>query len=149
MATVEKSVLVHFSAHQMYELVKNVEHYAEFLPWCGAAGVEEIEADNVQRAFVEIAFKGFRQRFTTRNTLNQDQQILICLLDGPFRHLDGTWQFTALTPEASKVHFKLDYEFASKMLEQLVGPVFSSVANSLVDAFVKRAERLFDQGANA
>ncbi len=147
MATVEKSVLVHFSAHQMYELVKNVEQYPQFLPWCGAAGVEEIEAENVQRAFVEIAFKGFRQRFTTRNTLNTDQQILISLLNGPFTHLDGTWQFKALTPEASKVHFKLDYEFSSKVLEQLVGPVFSSVANSLVDAFVKRAERLYDQGA--
>lgn len=69
------------------------------------------------------------------------------LVEGPFTHLEGTWHFIELTPEACKVHFKLAYEFSSKVLEQLVGPVFTSLANSFVDSFIKRAESLHSNGA--
>lgn len=147
MATVEKSVLVHFSTQQMFDLVRNVADYPSFLPWCGAGSVEPQEA-NVERASVEIAFKGVKQAFCTLNRLTPHQEIHMTLVDGPFSHLEGTWHFLELTPEACKVHFRLEYEFSSKMLEQLVGPVFTSLANSFVDSFIKKAESLYS-GANS
>jgi ribosome-associated toxin RatA of RatAB toxin-antitoxin module len=57
--------------------------------------------------------------------------------------LDGTWRFTPLAVQACRVDFRLHYEFSSKLLEKLVGPVFSHIANTLVDAFLQRAERLY------
>jgi ribosome-associated toxin RatA of RatAB toxin-antitoxin module len=146
MAIVEKSVLVHFSAHQMFDLVRAVADYPKFLPWCGAGYIVPVEPE-VEKATVEIAFKGVRQSFCTMNSLTQDEKIHMNLVEGPFTHLQGTWHFLALTPEACKVHFKLEYEFSSKVLEQLVGPVFSGLANSFVDSFVKRAETLYGDGA--
>lgn len=146
MATVEKSVLVHFSAHQMFDLVRRVAEYPQFLPWCGAGSVESLE-DNLEKATVEIAFKGVKQSFCTMNRLTPDTEIHMTLLEGPFTHLEGTWHFLALTADACKVHFKLDYEFSSKVLEQLVGPIFTQVANSFVDSFIKRAESLHSTGA--
>jgi ribosome-associated toxin RatA of RatAB toxin-antitoxin module len=146
MAIVEKSVLVHFSANQMFNLVRAVADYPQFLPWCGAGSVEPVEP-NVEKATVEIAFKGVRQSFCTMNKLTPNEEIHMTLVDGPFTHLEGTWHFLELTPDACKVHFKLEYEFSSKLLEQLVGPVFTGLANSFVDSFIKRAETLHSTGA--
>lgn len=147
MAIVEKSVLVHFSAHQMFNLVSAVAEYPQFLPWCGAGNVEHIEP-NLEKATVEIAFKGVKQSFCTMNRLTPHEEIHMTLVEGPFTHLEGTWQFRELTREACKVHFMLEYEFSSKVLEQLVGPVFSGLANSFVDSFIKRAEIMYGAGAS-
>ena len=145
MATVEKSVLVHFSALQMYNLVRNVAEYPIFLPWCGGGAVEPVDA-NSEKASVQIVFKGLKQSFKTLNKLEAGKAIHMNLLDGPFRSLTGEWAFIALNEQACKVTFRLDYEFSSKMLEQLIGPVFHYIANSFVDSFIKRAEYLNGQG---
>jgi ribosome-associated toxin RatA of RatAB toxin-antitoxin module len=146
MAIVEKSVLVHFSTQQMFDLVRAVADYPQFLPWWGAGSVEPVGA-NIEKATVEIAFKGVKQSFCTMNKLTPHEEIHMTLVEGPFTHLEGTWHFIELTPAACKVHFKLTYEFSSKVLEQLVGPVFTSLANSFVDSFIKRAESLHSTGA--
>jgi putative ubiquitin-RnfH superfamily antitoxin RatB of RatAB toxin-antitoxin module len=39
------------------------------------------------------------------------------------------------------VEFNLHYEFSSRLIEKAVGPVFSHIANTFVDSFVKRAAR--------
>lgn len=146
MATIEKSVLVHFSAQQMFDLVRNVADYPKFLPWCGAGSVESHGPD-IDKATVEIVFKGFRQSFCTLNQIIPAQAIHMTLVEGPFDHLQGHWAFQALTPDACKVSFVLDYEFSSKVLEQLVGPVFQSVANTVVDSFIRRAEAMHASSA--
>ncbi|HEY1058692.1 MAG TPA: type II toxin-antitoxin system RatA family toxin [Limnobacter sp.] len=141
MATVEKSVLVLFSAHQMFELVRKVDDYPQFLPWCSAGHAERLSPD-LEKASVEINFKGVKQTFCTLNRLEQDQAIHMTLEEGPFTELKGEWSFIALAADACKVLFRLDYEFSSKVLEQLVGPIFHSIANSFVDSFIRRAEAL-------
>lgn len=143
MALVEKTVLVPYSCEQMFRLVDSVERYPEFMPWCGETSVAALGGEVVQ-ASVGINYHGIRQSFTTENTRQPPFQIDMALKDGPFRHLDGCWRFIALSDEACKVEFKLSYEFSSKMLEGLVGPVFHYIANTFVDAFVQRAEKIYD-----
>ena len=62
------------------------------------------------------------------------------LRDGPFRKLDGTWKFPSLAEEGCKIEFSLNYEFATAALEKLIGPVFDQIADSFIDAFVRRAQ---------
>jgi ribosome-associated toxin RatA of RatAB toxin-antitoxin module len=69
--------------------------------------------------------------------------IEIRLVSGPFRQLDGLWRFTELAAEASKIEFRLHYEFSNRLLEKLVGPVFKHIANTLLDAFLRRAQQLY------
>lgn len=145
MAKVEKSVLVHFSASNMFALVRDVESYPQFLPWCGGSSVHHCN-ETEEQASVEIVFKGVKQAFTTLNKLEPGRAIHMSLVDGPFQQLHGEWAFLPLMDDACKVVFSLDYEFSSKVLEQLVGPVFHSIANSFVDSFIKRAEALHAQG---
>ena len=142
MALVEKSVLIERTAKQMYDLVECIEDYPKFLPWCGGSSVTSLEGD-VVHASVQIDYHGLRQSFTTENARVAPYSIDMTLQDGPFQHLDGVWRFVPLSDAACKVEFRLHYEFSSQLLEKLVGPVFSHVANSFVDAFVKRAEKVY------
>lgn len=143
MKTVEKSVLLWYSAAQMYDLVTQVELYPEFLPWCDKALVlERTEAGMV--AEVSMAFAGLRQSFTTRNQHEVHRSVNMSLVKGPFSTLEGRWVFTPLQDAtACKVEFKLQYGYDGSALAGLLSPVFDKVASTLVDAFVKRAEQVY------
>jgi ribosome-associated toxin RatA of RatAB toxin-antitoxin module len=145
MKTVHKSVLIWYSPREMYRLVTDVNQYSQFLPWCEHARVVE-EHDNGMTAEMGILFGGVRQTFTTRNVHTIDSQVHMELLNGPFSHLDGQWDFVVLgdgSQRACKVELTLNYGFDSSTLSKLVGPVFDKIAASLVDAFVKRAQQVY------
>ncbi|MFY9347777.1 MAG: type II toxin-antitoxin system RatA family toxin [Orrella sp.] len=142
MHSIERSVLVPYSAAQMFDLVAGVEKYPEFMPWCGGSQVLASDEQGM-RASVTIAFAGLRQTFTTQNQHTYPSLITLELVDGPFSELHGRWAFIALTEEACKVVFTLQYEFSSRTLEKLVGPVFNRIANGFIDSFSKRAEACY------
>jgi ribosome-associated toxin RatA of RatAB toxin-antitoxin module len=144
MKTVHKSVLIWYSAEEMFALVTDVARYPEFLPWCDKASVLATD-DKGMKAEVGIAFGGIHQTFTTRNEHVPGRAVSIKLLDGPFSHLDGQWKFIPLGEQqrACKVELDLNYGFDNAALGALVGPVFDRIAGSLVDAFVKRAEQVY------
>ncbi len=141
MTTITRSALVPYSDQQMFDLVAGVDRYPEFLPWCGGAQVLE-QSPGRQVASVTIAFKGIRQSFTTENTLESPSRIVLALRDGPFSRLDGEWRFKALRPDACRIDFVLDYEMRSGLLAKLLGPIFGQIAQTMVDAFVRRAGAL-------
>ena len=145
MQRVTKSVLVPYTAAQMFDLVDGVESYPEFLPWCGGARVIEHATDR-KTARIDIDYHGVRAHFTTANVNRPPESIVITLKDGPFRHLHGEWRFRALGEHGCKVEFALAYEFATHLLERVVGPVFGHIANTFIDAFVKRAETVYARG---
>ncbi len=142
MALVERSVLVAHSAERMYTLVDQVENYPLFLPWCSGTQVE-FRDGTITRASIGIDYHGFKQSFRTENRTDPPRLIEIKLVSGPFRTLEGAWRFTSLAADACRIDFRLHYEFASKLLEKPAAPVFGYIANSLVDAFLKRAEKLY------
>jgi ribosome-associated toxin RatA of RatAB toxin-antitoxin module len=145
MKTVHKSVLIWYSPAEMYDLVTDVAHYPEFLPWCDQASIVAQHATGVT-AKIGIAFAGIHQTFTTQNEHQPGQEVHMKLLDGPFSELDGHWLFLPVGTDAQracKVELTLNYGFGNATLGKLVGPVFDRIANSLVDAFVKRAEQVY------
>jgi len=146
MQRVLKSVLVPYSAARMFELVDLVERYPEFLPWCGGAHVADERADG-KTARIDIDYHGIKAHFTTDNVNCAPESIVVTLRDDPFRHLHGEWRFHALSPDACKVEFELAYEFSTHLLETVVGPVFSHIANTFIDAFVRRAEAVYPKPA--
>ncbi len=147
MKHVNKSVLLWYSPHEMYQLVTAVPDYPSFLPWCDRAEVLE-QHDNGVTARIGLAYAGVKHAFTTRNEHVQDALVQVKLVDGPFSLLDGTWAFLPLgrpggPAQACKVEFDLRYAFASPALETLLSPVFDKVANTFVESFVARAEAVY------
>ena len=142
MKTVEKSVLIWFTAQEMFDLVVDVASYPQFLPWCDQTHILNTEEDGMT-ARIGMAFGGLHKSFTTRNTHVPGRQVQLSLIDGPFKQLDGVWNFIPLGEEqACRVELKLSYSFDS-VFGALVGPVFDRIAATLVDAFVKRAEMVY------
>ena len=142
MAVVVKSVLIERSAAQMFDLVDRVEDYPQFLPWCG--GTELIERTDVKTiARILINYHGAKAHFSTENDKESPFWMRIRLREGPFKHLDGGWSFKPLGESACKVGFRLHYEFSSKLLEKVLGPVFNHIAGTFVESFVKRAQQIY------
>ncbi len=145
MSVIQRSALVHYSAAEMYRLVNDVAAYPEFLPWCRSAKVIS-ETEDEMVASVEIARGLLNQTFTTRNRLVKDRRIELQLVDGPFKKLHGVWRFEPLkTDNACKVTLDLEFEFDSAMIAIAAKPIFTQIANSLVDAFVKRAVQVYGE----
>lgn len=145
MKTVQKSVLIWYSAEEMYALVIDVAKYPEFLPWCDRARVIDEDATGMT-AEVGLSFGGIRQSFTTRNTQIAGREVQLKLVSGPFSNLDGVWKFTPVGEageRACRVELNLNYGFSNFALQALIGPVFDKIATSLVEAFVKRAQQVY------
>lgn len=142
MPEVNRTVLVGFTPEQMFGLVDAVEEYPKFLPWCG--GTKLIYRDDqILRATIQINYHGIKQNWTTENPKRAPEEMLIHLVEGPFRSLDGRWRFIRLANRGCKVELNLRYEFSSRILEKLFGPVFNHIADTLVDAFARRAEQVY------
>ena len=144
MYQVERSALVMHPAAHLSELVNDVDRYQEFLPWCGGARVLSRD-ERGYTASVDIAFKGLKKSFTTRNTMVDDQRMEMVLVDGPFSDLSGTWTFKAISPEASRISLSLSFGFSNRVVEAAVGPVFRLIADSMVESFCRRADELAER----
>jgi len=142
MRKVSRSALVPYSAAQMYALVKDVEAYPTFLPWCHDAEVHVRRPDFIE-ASLELHRRGISKRFRTRNALQQDVALGIELVGGPFRRLSGGWRFEQLGEAGSKVSLELEFEFDSRATDIVFGRFFENTCNSLVDSFTQRAAAMY------
>jgi len=140
MVSIKKSALVLYSREEMFNLVDSVEDYPNFLPWCGGTEVLT-KTSKVTKASIQINFRGVRQTFTTENNKNAPEQMVIKLINGPFKELSGEWRFIELDKDACRIDLELHYQFSNIILEKLISPVFNIIANTFIDNFVKEANR--------
>jgi len=141
MKRIVRSALVEHSAGEMYALVEHIEAYPEFLPWCREARVLE-RAPERTVATLAVGMKGLSYEFTTENTNRPHESIELALRKGPFRHFAAHWRFAALGPQAARIEFAMEYEFAGTVASRALGPVFGAIADTMVDAFKRRADAI-------
>lgn len=145
MTLISRNALVPYSVEEMYALVEDIESYTEFLPWCRSTEVISRNEDEV-KASIEIARGALNKSFTTINRLQTNKMIEMRLLKGPFKRLEGFWRFDELKDNsACKISLDMDFEFESKIIAFAVGSVFNQIANSMVDAFCKRAIEVYGE----
>jgi ribosome-associated toxin RatA of RatAB toxin-antitoxin module len=142
MADVNKNVIVNHSTDQMFHLVDRIEDYPLFLPWCGGSKVIE-RNDKITSASIHIQYSGVNQSFTTQNLKDYPHRIDLTLIDGPFKKLEGFWIFNPINEEACQIQFHLHYEFSNFILDKLISPIFSQIANTFVDGFVTQADKIY------
>jgi len=142
--SIDRSALVPYTPQEMFALVSDIKAYPRFLPWCEGAEILSRDEDEV-RARIEFAVGGVTKSFTTRNRHQVSKMIEMHLVDGPFSHLNGNWRFDPLGDSGCKIALYLEYDFSSRLVSMVVGPVFSKIANSLVDAFQQRATEIYGE----
>lgn len=138
MPRIQRSALVAHSATRMFELVNDIAAYPRRFAWCSAAQVLEQDEGRVL-ARLDLGLGMLRTWFTTENILSPPQRIDMALRDGPFRKLDGRWEFHALDESACKVTLTLDFEPLSRLLGPAMAMGFQGLADRMVDDFVRVA----------
>jgi coenzyme Q-binding protein COQ10 len=147
----EEKRILPYTARQMYDLVADVEAYPQFLPWCAAARVRSRETEGeveTLEADLVISFKVFRERFGSRVELYEsEQRIDTEYLEGPFRHMQSRWLFRDLPQGGCEIDFFVDFEMKNRVLQSVIGVVFTEAMHRIVHAFERRAAALYGTGA--
>ncbi|HEX5093676.1 MAG TPA: type II toxin-antitoxin system RatA family toxin [Burkholderiales bacterium] len=139
MKRIARSAIVEHSAEHMYALVEGIEAYPQFLPWCREARVAERGPARTV-ATLTVGVGGVRYAFTTENANHPPDGIELRLREGPFRHFSARWRFDALGPRATRVGFEMEYAFSGALVSRALGPIFERIADTMVDAFSRRAD---------
>ncbi|KMK51258.1 hypothetical protein RO21_07280 [[Actinobacillus] muris] len=142
MPTINQSALVPYSAAQMYRLVNDYEQYPQFLSGCVGAKTLSL-GENTLNAELIIEKLGIRQTFSTHNTMIENEKITMTLLQGPFRHLHGTWIFQPFDEQSCYIRLTLDFEFANPMIALVFGKIFNELTLKMVNAFKQRAKEVY------
>jgi ribosome-associated toxin RatA of RatAB toxin-antitoxin module len=146
MKRIARSAIVEHGAPAMYALVEDVGAYPQFLPWCRAVRVLERSAQRTV-ATLAVGLKGLRYEFTTENENRPHEAIALKLRQGPFRHFGARWRFTALGERAARIDCAMEYEFAGALVSRALGPLFETIADTMVDAFKRRADAVYGPAA--
>ncbi len=142
MPSISRSALVMHSVEEMYDLINDVASYPKFLPDCIDSKIVS-QTDTSMTASLLVSKGGVKKWFTTENSLVANSNVVMNLVDGPFKQLTGGWKLTALSDEACKIELALDYEFSSKLFDLAFGKVFNQLANNMVQAFTGRAKEVY------
>ena len=139
---IDRSALIPHSAERTFDLIEAAERYPEFLPWCSGAVILARDSTMVS-ARISVAYRGLAFELTTRNPKRRPEWMAIHLERGPFRRFEGEWRVVPLAPEACKIALTLRYEFVRALVGRLASGVFDRIADTLVDAFARRADQLY------
>lgn len=142
MHVLKRNALVPYTPKQMFELVNSIEEYPRFLPWCKSSEIISRTDEDIV-ASLDIAWKGMHKSLTTRNELSPYDEVKITLVNGPLKHLEGDWRFVPINNHGCKVLLNLEFEFTGGITDIIFQPIFQHIANTLVDAFIKRADELY------
>jgi ribosome-associated toxin RatA of RatAB toxin-antitoxin module len=138
MREVKRSALIAETPARMYQLINDIEQYPQFVPGCLAARIESRKELEVV-ATLDIRKGPLHAQFTTRNLLEPDRRVLMQLVRGPFRVLEGLWTLNPLGELGCRVELEMRFEFSNRVAGALFEPLFEGTAASLVDAFVRCA----------
>ncbi|GHD38170.1 type II toxin-antitoxin system RatA family toxin [Parahalioglobus pacificus] len=142
MKVIDRSALLPFSASQLFDLVNDIEAYPQYMDGCVDARVLSREGNTIE-AELKLAKGGISQRFSTRNSLQENESITLELVEGPFDSFCGQWRFKALGDEACKVSLRLEFATNNALVGAAAAKLFDRVTGELVDAVSRRAKLLY------
>jgi coenzyme Q-binding protein COQ10 len=131
-----------YTPEQLFELVADVEHYDDFLPWVVAVRVRS-SSETETLADLVVGFNAFKERFTSRVVKARPERICVDYIEGPLKYLHNEWRFERAADGGSNVHFSVDFAFKSRLFESLVGAMFDRALRRMIGAFEQRAAALY------
>ena len=146
MKSFRRTAVMPYSREQMFAIVRDVNRYAEFLPWCRSAAVVSEQGEELV-ARMDLSRGPLTRRFTTRNIVHDPEWITMELIEGPLEKLSGRWAFTATSEKSCRVTVTLDIEFTSPIAARLFGIMFNPAADKLVQAFREQADRIYGRSS--
>jgi len=131
-----------YTPEQMFDLVADVARYDEFLPWVVAVRIRSASAEEIVADLV-VGFNAFKERFTSKVTLDRPKLICVDYIEGPLKYLRNEWKFEPAPEGGTNVHFSVDFAFRSRIFESLAGQMFDRALRRMTGAFETRAAALY------
>lgn len=142
MYQIHRQKSVPYSSDQMYALVNDVKSYPDFVPYCTQSAIIS-ETNHEMVASLTFSVATLNKTITTKNELTPGQQIKVALINGPFKHLQGTWVFEAVDHHRCTVHLDFEFEFALSLINKVFEPIFEKIINDMIQTFECRAKRIY------
>ena len=131
-----------YAPEQMFDLVADVARSDEFLPWVVAVRIRSASAEEIVADLV-VGFNAFKERFTSKVTLDRPKLICVDYIEGPLKYLRNEWKFEPALEGGTNVHFSVDFAFRSRIFESLAGQMFDRALRRMTGAFETRAAALY------
>ncbi|MAQ73382.1 MAG: hypothetical protein CMD49_03670 [Gammaproteobacteria bacterium] len=138
---IKKRESINIEVQTIFNLINQVDKYSDFLPWCKKSKIIS-DTNNVMIGVITVSKNFADWTFTTKNNYIKNKKINLRLVDGPFSHLNGCWNFSEIDKNNTLIDFNLEYEFSNKMIELTLKPVFSSIMLSILDSFISEAFKI-------
>ena len=133
-----------YTPEQLFDLVADVGHYQDFLPWVAATRIRE-DNETEMVADLIVGFKAIKETFTSRVKKQRPTEIGIDYVEGPLKFLHNHWKFRAV-PGGTEVDFCVDFAFRNRIFEALAGQMFDRALRRMINAFEERAAVLYGPG---
>ena len=144
----EKSYDVGYSIEKIYDLVRDIESYPEFLPWCTYAKII-CQGDDWCLADLGVMFKGISRRYRSKVLFEKPTarkaRVFAQMVSGPFAHLTTEWILNEVVENKTTIHFFVDFKFDSFILDKISSVFFNKSCIAMQEAFLKRADFLYKQ----
>ena len=131
-----------YTPEQLFEMVADVGHYDEFLPWVVAVRVRS-SSETETLADLVVGFSAFKERFTSRVVKERPGRICVDYIEGPLKYLHNEWRFEPAGDGGTNLHFSVDFAFRSRLFEALAGQMFDRALRRMTGAFEQRAATLY------
>lgn len=131
-----------YTPEQLFDLVADVQNYPEFLPWVVAVRIRSANEQEIIADLV-VGFSAFKERFTSRVTLDKPLRIHVDYIEGPLKYLRNEWRFDSAADGGTNLFFSVDFAFRSRIFQALAGEMFDRALRRMTDAFERRAAALY------
>lgn len=139
----------------MYDLVRSVEHYHQFVPYCqGSKVLSSTTIPNPiqpnakitkMKATLTVGFNSFTETYLSEVTCKDEHFVeAVASQTNLFNHLITTWKFTPKGPHQCLVDFHIDFQFKNPLYAQASQFFFDKVCAEMMEAFVKRADVVYN-----
>lgn len=134
-----------YKPEQLFDLVADVRHYGEFLPWVAAVRVRS-DSPSLMIADLVVGFNALKETFTSRVTKQRPERLDVDYVDGPLKHLHNSWRFRPAPNGGTEIDFLVDFQFKSRLFEAIAGQMFDRALRKMIGAFEARAHQLYGPG---
>ena len=131
---IKKEAIILKDIETVFKIVNKVDLYKNFVPFC-IDSVILSEDTNKMKARLDFNLKGLSTSFTTENTIKENEYIEMKLVDGPFKYLDGKWEFKKIS-DKTIIFLTINYEAESKIVEYTIGKSLEKITNYQIENFL-------------
>lgn len=144
---ITKTKIVDFNAKEIFDLVADIESYAEFLPWIKEIKIIE-KSSNFVKADVSFSYMGVEKTYRSLNRYVKHSRIEIEVQSSSIKKMQSVWLFEELEPNQTKVSYRVDFDFNNRLLKMAFVPAFSTISNSIIELFETRAQEIYAKTKN-